>query len=84
MITILSNLDNKHCLCDSVSQSNNLDSNEDKTQGLSNQVTKNPQQNPSGGPMVVLEVSSNVERVDYWKTLVAELVIRIPLYPYYL
>ena len=44
-------------------------------------MSENSQQNPSGGPTVPLEVTTNVKDSDYWKTLAAELMKRIPLVP---
>ena len=42
-----------------------MNTNEGDTQGLGNQVNENLQQNPSRGPMIALEGSSNVEGLDY-------------------
>jgi len=38
---------------------------EDKSQGSSNRVNEDPQQDPSGGPTVALEVSSSVKDPNY-------------------
>jgi len=44
---------------------NNLNSNEGETWDLGNQASENPQQNPSRGPAVALEVSSSIEDLNY-------------------
>ena len=46
------------------SVNNNLNWNEGESEGLGNQASENPQQNPNGGPTVDLEVSSNMEGLD--------------------
>ena len=60
---------------------NNLNSNEGETEGSGNEARENTQQNPSVGLIVALEVSSNVEALDYQKNLVAELMKVIPPIP---
>ena len=44
-------------------------------------MNQDPQQDPSGDPIVTLKVSSSVEDPSYWKILVIELMKRIPLGP---
>ena len=44
-------------------------------------MNENPRQNHSGGPTIVLEVSSNEEGSNYWKNLVVKLMKRIPPVP---
>jgi len=65
----------------SKSVDNNLNNNKGETPGSSNQKCEKFQQKFNGSPTVALEVSSNVERLDYWKNLVAKLMKRIPLVP---
>ena len=49
---------------------------EDEPQGSSNQVNKEPQQDPSRDPIVALEVSSSMKDQKYWKNLVIKLMKR--------
>jgi len=44
---------------------NNHNSKEDEPQGSSKRANEDPQQNPSGDPIVALKVSSNVEDSNY-------------------
>jgi len=44
-----------------------LNNNEDETQGSSNQVLENPQQNFCGGITFTLEVSCSVKGQGHWK-----------------
>ena len=66
-----------------MSESINNDQNRKKeeSQGSGNRVNEEPQQDPSGGPMVALEVFSGVEDPNYWKKLVTKLMKRIPSAP---
>lgn len=59
---------------------NNLYNNEGEIQDSGNQECKSLQQKLSGGPTVGLRLSNDVESLDYWKNLEAELMKIIPLY----